>query len=317
MAAQQAIKETKMKLYNILFEQAKTAEEAIQSDYGLFVYTVENDLAVALIDTERCQSIIESYLSKKGNLPVKKTEPVQAEPAPSPLPPLQTGPYDPNVPPWELNEAYESASVKIDWLIEAIGNRAIVGAVGARQSTEDTWRVAYSVAVQKYGPLLYDVAMASVYPAYLCSDYDLTADSQRVWNKMLARNDVEKIPVTELGDDAWSMVNTSFNVAGLTSEAAQKASESMEDQELDLKWFENFVNSLPPEDKAKLGPFYGFRRKAGKNLSKYNTLLKASEEIIDMLAGTMKLKRADVEDAIEQAAINMFKRFYYRKESNS
>lgn len=302
-----------VKLYRILFEQPKTPEEAIKAELGLFVYPVDDSIAAILVDTERCENILKSYLEKKGNLPVKKVEPVAATAPPPPTQQFSTDPYDPNLAPWEINEAYESADVKKQWLTTAIGNRAIVGAVGIRKA--DTWRVSYSVAVEKYGPMLYDVAMASIYPEYLCSDYDLTAASQKVWNKMLERNDVEKIPVTELGDDVYMMVSTSFNVSGLTSKQAEEADKSIGDQEaeLDSEWFENFVNSLPPEDKAKLGPFYGFRRKAGKDLSKYNTLLKASDDIIEMFAGSMKLKRFDVEEAIEAAAIQMFKRFYRKK----
>jgi len=300
-----------MKLYPVLFEAPKTPEQAIEAELGLFVYPADDLISVILIDIERCENILKSYLEKKGNLPVKKIEPVV-----SPTPPQQLligGPYDSNLAPWKINEAYESADVKKQWLTTAIGNRAIVGGVGVRLA--DTWRVSYSVAVEKYGPMLYDVAMASIYPEYLCSDYDLTAASQKVWNKMLERNDVEKIPVTELGDDVYMMVSTSFNVSGLTSKQAEEADKSIGDQEaeLDSEWFENFVNSLPPEDKAKLGPFYGFRRKAGKDISKYNSLLKASDDIIDIFAGSMKLKRFDVEEAIEQAAIQMFKRFYLRR----
>lgn len=301
-----------MKLYQILFEQPKTPEQAIEAELGLFIYPTDDSIAVILVDTERCENILKSYLEKKGNLPVKKVEPVVAPPPPPPQQ-FSTGPYDPNLAPWEINEAYESADVKKQWLTTAIGNRAIVGAVGIRNAAP--WRVSYSVAVEKYGPMLYDVAMASIYPEYLCSDYDLTAASQKVWNKMLERNDVEKIPVTELGDDADMMISTSFNVSGLTSKQAEEAAKNFRDQEvvLDSEWFENFVNSLPLEDKAKLGPFYGFRRNAGKDLSKYNSLRKASDDIIEMFAGSMKLKRFDVEEAIEEAAIAMFKRFYYRK----
>lgn len=300
-----------MKLYPMLFEAAKTPEQAIEAELGLFVYPTDDLISVILIDIERCENILKSYLEKKGNLPVKKIESVVSTTAPQQL---STGdPYDPNLAPWKINEAYESADVKKQWLTTAIGNRAIVGGVGVRLA--DTWRVSYSVAVEKYGPLLYDVAMAAIYPEYLCSDYDLTAASQNIWNKMLSRNDIEKIPVTELGDDLYMMISTSFNVSGLTSKQAEEADKSIGDQEaeLDSEWFDNFVNSLPPEDKAKLGPFYGFRRKAGKDLSKYTYLLKASDDIIEMFAGSMKLKRFDVEEAIEEAAIQMFKRLYPKK----
>jgi hypothetical protein len=259
-----------MKLYPVLFEAPKTPEEAIEAELGLFIYPTDDSIAVILIDSERCENILASYLEKK--------------------------------------EAYKP---KKEWLTTAIGNRAVVGGVGIRHP--DAWRVSFSVAVSKYGPLLYDAAMAAIYPDYLCSDTDITEAAQKVWNKMLERNDVEKIPVTELGDDVYMMISTSFSVAGLTSKQAEEARNSIGDANLDLEWFENFVSSLPPEDKAKLGPFYGFRRKAGKDLSKYNTLIKTSDDIIDIFAGSMKLKRFDVEEAIEQAAIQMFKRFYFRR----
>lgn len=299
-----------MKLYPMLFEAGKTPEHAIEAALGLFIYDAEDSISVILVDTERCENILRSYI--EGNLPVLKPVVAPEEPPPAQL---SKGPYDSNLAPWEINEAYESVDAKKRALATAIGNRAIVGAVGIRKADgADTWRVSYSVAVEKYGPMLYEVAMAAIYPDYLCSDYSLTAASQKIWNKMLERIDVEKIPVTELGGDVYMMVATSFNVSGLTSIQAEEANKSIgnEAKDLDLQWFENFVNSLPPEDKAKLGPFYGFRRKAGKDLSKYDTLLKVTEDIIDMFAGSMKLKRFDVEEAVEQAAINMFKRFYRR-----
>lgn len=268
-----------MKLYQLLFEAAKSPEDAIESELGLFVIRHEKEVVVVLISTTRCEEIVESY------------------------------------------NAITSASMarinfKRTWLSKMIGERAVIGSVVAEEEDPNVWRVLTSVAVAKYGPMLYDVIMGLIYPAYLRSDYSLTDESRNVWNKMLQRKDVEAVSVDKIGygDDPAQAIASSFLVAGLTSAAAKKAEKKLQGrfrgQRAPEGWFKKFMESLPPEDKEKLGPFYGYRKKTGKNLSKYNKLLDAGDDIVGMFEASLDLEKKHVEDAITIASRNMFKRLY-------
>ena len=263
-----------MKLYPIIYtnEAAKTPEEAIEAELGLFVQNDGRSAYVILLSAERCEAIVRSYQTK--GMMAKR---------------------------WGMQE----------WLTIALGNRAIVGGVAADRADGEMWRVSYSVAVEKYGPMLYEAMMGIIYPDYLRSDYSLTKDSQTIWNKMLQRKDVKAVPVDELSDDAWEALTTSFNVAGLTSAAAKKAQKELRQTgEAPEGWFNKFVETLPPEDKEKLGPFYAYQKKTGEHLSKYNTLFEAADDIVRMFQTTLKLSEDDVKDAISIASVDTFRRFY-------
>lgn len=302
-----------MKLYQILFEAAKTPEEAIVAELGLFVRNDGQNANVILISTERCEDIVRSY--KVKGMKLTKAEPrppsVSSVTYSQPSSPIVQGNYDPSLPPWEINEAAISAANRKRWLAEAIGKRAVVGGVAAEKTDEAMWRVSYSVAVEKYGPMLYEAMMGIIYPDYLRSDFSLTKDSQTIWNKMLQRKDVKAVPVDELGDDAWLSLKASFGVAGLTSAAAKKAEEELKRTgEAPEDWFKKFVETLPPEDKEKLGPFYAYQKKTGKNLSKYNKLLDAAYDISLMFQNAFALDAEDVDNALQIASAETFQRFY-------
>lgn len=265
-----------MKLYQLLFEAAKSPEDAIESELGLFVIRHEKEVVVVLISTTRCEEIVESY-----------------------------------------NAITSASMARIDfrqtWLSKMIGKRAVIGSVVAEEADPNVWRVSTSVAVAKYGPMLYDVIMGLIYPAYLRSDYSLTDESRNVWNKMLQRKDVEAVSVDKVGygDDPVQALESSFEVADLTSDAAdQKEYELDNMNRVPKDWFKKFVESLPPEDKEKLGPFYAYRKKTGKNLSKYNKLLDAGDDIVGMFEASLDLEKKHVEDAITIASRNMFERLY-------
>lgn len=302
-----------MKLYPIIYtnEAAKTPEEAIKAELGLFVQNDGASAHVILLSAERCEAIVRSYQAK-GMKPTKaksRTPSISSVTYTQPSSPIVQGDYDPSVPPWDINESV--AGNKQEWLTIALGNRAIVGGVAAERTDGEMWRVAYSVAVEKYGPMLYEAMMGIIYPDYLRSDYSLTKDSQTIWNKMLQRKDVKAVPVDELSDDAWGALTTSFNVAGLTSAAAKKAQKELRQTgEAPEGWFNKFVATLPPEDKEKLGPFYAYQKKTGKNLSKYNTLFEAADDIVRMFQTTLKLSEDDIKNAINIASADTFRRFY-------
>jgi len=299
-----------MKLYPIIYtnEAAKTPTEAIESDLGLIIVDDPDYVSAILISTKRCETIAKTYERLKAKLPKQQDKAQQPTlPATSVL---STEPYNSSLPPWELNEAAGNLA-KLAWLEKAIGNRAVVGNVGANHSDTNMWRVNHSVAFAKYGPMLYEILLGLIYPSYLCSDYSLTKDSRKVWNVMYTRNDVEAIPVSEISDDSWSALRTSFNVAGMESEAAKQAKEKLDEESyVPEDWTETFVASLPPEDKAKLGPFFAYRKKSGSNLSKYNNLLDAGEDVVNMFASTLNLAANSVKETISIAAGITFSRVY-------
>lgn len=293
-------------LFSILFEQAKTPKEAIKADLGLFVALEEDETAtVILLSVERCEAIVNAYGKLDGNVP---TPPPPVAAASTAVPVTSTGTYDPNLPPWVSEDA--SSSAKQVWLQKALANRAIVGGLQANHNDGQLWRVAYSIAVEKYGPMLYETMMGLIYPAYLRSDFSLTSASQTIWNKMLLRKDVEARSVVDLGAPGFV---SSFNVADLKSpeaRAAERDHAKYAHGGIPAGWFEKFLATLPESDKEKLGPFYGFRKKSGKNLGKYNKLINAGNEVVGMFATTLGLTETQVETAILDAGVEMFRRFY-------
>ena len=320
-----------MKLYPLLFsEAAKTVQDALKADAALYVYKGEDEVTCVLFSVNRCHEAIESYLENyQGTLdkPAPKAKQSVAEPA------SVERSSDPRVPPWKskeegeeylrskgLQEASDPVGAKLDWLAQKLGDRAIIGVIRANSldtDRGDLWNIGSSAAVQKYGPLIYDISMAAIYPEYIRSDFSLTPASRKVWNVMMTRKDVERKWVGEWG---VSQVLTSWDVSDIQGDAKTSGKQlnnfiqKVEDYEIDLNenvFNKMFVEKLSPENKAKLGPFYACRLSPDRTkLVDYNRLLKAGDDIIEELAGTFGSNIKDVEDVLLDAAREHFMRLY-------
>jgi len=316
----------KMKLYPLLFlnEAAKTSKEALKAGLGLYVSKTSEELIFVLFSPQRCNEVIESYHKRhKGTLGKVKKE------VPKPLSPpagFSTEPVDPRIPPWKtreegeeylrqqgLKEARDSKDARLDWLEAQLGNRAVVGSVTATwkdtNERDDLWRVNTSSAVQKYGPMIYDLVMASVYPEYIRSDFSLTADSRRVWNVMYTRPDVEHSWVGNWG--VYEVIN-SWNVAGMSEQdnIHDFLNKIKSETPITEKEFNNnFVNKLDSENKEKIGPFYAYRFSGGRSRASAK-LIEAGNAAIEELANSFRVSTQEIEMVLEAASGIQFNRLY-------
>jgi hypothetical protein len=309
-----------MKLYPILFEAAKTSEEALDADLAIYVDKGRSSTTVILFSQNRTLDLIDSYLEKyKGTMKAPPSDwggwdaatridgdKTTDEPAP----------VSSDSAPWSIKESGgDNKDAKIDWLIQKIGNRVVVGAVGATGAVGGIYRVFGSAAVQKYGPMIYEMVMATIYPSYLRSDYSLSSDSRTVWNKMYLRKDVEREWIGSF-EDSIQELETSFGVAGMKSEVAQDFASDLAGGRwrngINKNLFDKeLVAKLPPEDLAKLGPFYAYRLKpSATKLVDYTKLHRLGEDLIEQLAGTFKLPVREIQKILAEAAREQFQRLY-------
>jgi len=320
-----------MKLYPFLFsEAAKTSQDAVNANTGLYVFKSEDEVTCVLFSVDRCHQAIESFLQNyqgTSDKPADKTK----QPVAAPTPMQHSN--DPRVPPWKskeegeaylrskgLQEASDSKEQKLDWLTGKLGSRAIIGVIRANpMDTErgDLWSVGSSAAVQKYGPLVYEIGMGAIYPEYIRSDFSLTPDSRKVWNVMMTRKDVERKWVGEWGS---RQLVTSWDVSDIqpdqktSGKQLNKFFDKVENEEFDLdeaNFNKQFVQILSPENQAKLGPFYAYRLSPDRTkLVDYNLLQKNGEDVIEELAGTFAASTKDIEDVLLDAAREHFMRLY-------
>jgi hypothetical protein len=280
-----AAKRNNMKLYPIIFEAAKTVEEAIDSEMALFVENEPDFTHCILFKEEIIHDLIDAFLEDKRVAASKSVR-------------------------------MTVKAAKIDWLIKHIGREAIVGNVGAMVSSDNLYKVYGSSAVDKFGPLSYEILMAAIFPAYLRSDGNLTDDSRKVWNKMYQRQDVGRHWVGNFSNGNDELI-TSFAAAELTSEVAKDFSSDLgggrwDSVELTEEIFnKELVEKLPPEDLAKLGPFYAYRLQPNKTTTvDYVGLMRRGNDLVEELAGTFKLTIPETEEVMTEASREHFDMLY-------
>lgn len=147
-----------MKLQHLLYEAAKTAEEANEKQ----IAAIKLRGNVILFSTKRFIKIV-----------------------------------DKNREAADLSEVQYNMMGKIK---ESLSQDCIVGQVSYEKfNTGALYMVGSSSGVNKFGPLVYEIVMQSIYPAYLRSDASLKEGSRNVWNNMYQRGDVEKKWVGSFG----------------------------------------------------------------------------------------------------------------------
>ena len=147
-----------MKLEHLLYEAAKTAEEANEKQ----IAAIKLRGNVILFSTKRFMKIVDKNREEA-----------------------------------DLSEVQYNMMGKIK---ESLSQDCIVGQVSyEKYNTGALYGVGNSSGVNKFGPLVYEIVMQSIYPAYLRSDASLRKGSRNVWNKMYQRGDVEKKWVGSFG----------------------------------------------------------------------------------------------------------------------
>ena len=207
-----------------------------------------------------------------------------------------------------------------DFLFTQLAQQAIVGIITFRNHATNLVAVKFSAATDKFGPLLYEIAMGMANPKFVHSDYQLTKGSRVVWQKMYNRTDVERKWLGHFFsnvDDAGIHLHAAAEACGVASQIrVQKFIYDIKLQE--GKWnpveaermFEEKVLSRIG-DRSKFGAMYAYRLAAGGALTDYNKLLANGEDFAEELAGAFKLTTKRVKKEIINAGDEFFMNLYH------
>lgn len=208
----------------------------------------------------------------------------------------------------------------LKWLF---ANKAIIGSITARRRQTDLYAIDATAATDKYGPLLYDLLMGAIYPAYLKSDTRLTAGSRNIWNVMFKRDDVERewlgnvssvIDIKEVMSALSSGWGPSARVAAREYEENHLDSETVESGGGAYNNFVDFVQRLYRISKAdgdNIGPFFAYRKKPGKTeLGDFSKLWRRGIDLIDELAKLYGVTNKDILDKVDEAGQLHFNNLY-------
>ena len=254
-----------MKLQNLLYEAAKTAEEANEKQ----VAAIKIRDNIILFSTKRFIKIVDKHLEAANRSEVQ----------------------------YNL----------MDKLTDSLSKDCIVGQVSYRKTTHGAlFMVGSSSGVNKFGPLVYEIVMQSIYPAYLRSDSSLKEGSRNVWNKMYQRGDVEKKWVGSFGSHTESYINLEDSIISIPKkEMPSEGTKSTKDL---LKiYLEDIHPTAPTEDVFldflrdnnidinNLGNFYAYRTKTGNTGP-----VKAMFELGDQMREYMITKLETTSDAVSE-----------------
>jgi hypothetical protein len=140
----------------------------------------------------------------------------------------------------------------------------------------------YSYAEQKYGPLLYELAMAKIYPDILIPSTLIKPGAVKVWRKMLQRPDVEKVwilrnllrfPGSDHVDPEAERLEPEF------AEVKYKLEQLVGDKRTPITKasVEQAVKYLTPDEQETLTHMYGYRK---NNKALYEGMVELGESFI-------------------------------------
>lgn len=254
-----------MKIYPILYEAAKTAEEANEKQ----IAAIKVRGNVILFSTKRFVKIVD-----------------------------------------KAREAVDLSEVQYDMMgkiKESLSQDCIVGQVSYDKVIGDLFMVGSSSGVNKFGPLVYEIVMQSIYPAYLRSDASLRKGSRNVWNKMYQRGDVEKKWVGSFGGShTESYLNLEDSIKSIPgNEMPSKGTESSKDL---LKIYLRDIHPTAPTEDVFLdflrdnnvdinnhGNFYAYRTTTG-----YTGPVKTMFDLGDQMREYMITKLKATSDAVSE-----------------
>lgn len=271
-----------MKLGPILYsEAAKTPSQAIERDIGLFVNhnATQGSIRLIFFSTHRLQDIAEKYVSGRTDRDMSRMWPEEKE--------------------HELMDEMGAKSV-------------IVATIDATTNESDLWNVSTSAAVNKFGPAIYDILMAAIYPAWLASDTSLTEGSRKVWNTFLQRKDVEHKLLTDWGisnfKNGLSVAKLGYDdhITDLRDALANSSTGEIPEEAL-----QRFFENLTPEQVLRTGPLYAYRKQPAQTaIGSYEKLIQIGEDALEEVAGAMDLDMKHVVYALKTQAAEFFSKMY-------
>lgn len=119
-------------------------------------------------------------------------------------------------------------------------------------------RISYSAAVEKYGPLVYELLINAVYPLWVTSDLSVKDKARRIWAENIARSDdFEHCSMLRLSKwkDAVEKVRRVKNDDAYDAIMAKKTSLNSS------KKLASWMESLDTETKKQMGTLFLFRSK--------------------------------------------------------
>jgi len=255
-----------MKLQHLLYEAAKTAEEANEKQ----IAAIKLRGNVILFSTKRFMKIVDKNREEA-----------------------------------DLSEVQYNMMGKIK---ESLSQDCIVGQVSYDEViTGALYMVGNSSGVNKFGPLVYEIVMQSIYPAYLRSDASLRKGSRNVWNKMYQRGDVEKKWVGSFGGShTESYDNLENSITSIPrNEMPSEGTKSTKDL---LKIYLNKIHPTAPTEDVFLdflrdnnidinnhGNFYAYRTTTG-----YTGPVKTMFDLGDQMREYMITKLEATSDAVSE-----------------
>lgn len=269
-----------MKLQHLLYEAAKTAEEANEKQ----VAAIKIRDNIILFSTKRFMNIV-----------------------------------DKNREAADLSEVQYNMMDKIK---ESLSQDCIVGQVSYHKTYNAAlFMVGSSSGVNKFGPLVYEIVMQSVYPAYLRSDSSLKEGSRNVWNKMYQRGDVEKKWVGSFGGSpAVSYDNLEDSIISIPKkEMPSEGTKSTKDL---LKIYLRDIHPTAPTEDVfldflrdnnidinNLGNFYAYRTTTG-NTGPVKTMFDLGDQMREYMITKLEATSDAVNEAFRGGANKHFSRMY-------
>lgn len=273
-----------MKLQHLLYEAAKTAEEANEKQ----IAAIKLRGSVILFSTKRFMKIVDKHREEA-----------------------------------DLSEVQYNMMGKIK---ESLSKDCIVGQVSFTNIIPGVLSmVGSSSGVNKFGPLVYEIVMQSVYPAYLRSDSSLKEGSRNVWNKMYQRGDVEKKWVGSFGGSpAASYDNLESSIVSIPRNekpANDGVTITKGTKELLKIYLRDIHPTAPTEDVFldflrdnnidinNLGNFYAYRTTTG-NTGPVKTMFDLGDQMREYMITKLEATSDAVSEAFRGGANLHFSRMY-------
>jgi hypothetical protein len=273
-----------MKLQHLLYEAAKTAEEANEKQVAAI--KIRNN--IILFSTKRFIKAVDRHL--------------------------------------EAADLSEVQYNMMDKLTDSLSKDCIVGQVSFTNIIPGVLSmVGSSSGVNKFGPLVYEIVMQSIYPAYLRSDSSLKEGSRNVWNKMYQRGDVEKKWVGSFGGSpAASYDNLESSIVSIPRNekpANDGVTITKGTKEL-LKIYLNNIHPTAPTEDVFLdflrdnnidindhGNFYAYRTTTG-NTGPVKTMFDLGDQMKEYMITKLEATSDAVSEAFRVGSNKHFSRMY-------
>lgn len=151
-----------------------------------------------------------------------------------------------------LQEADRSlAEVNADQVFveDFVGSKSIVASISCHKYSKNVYEVQLASANSGYGPLVYDLALSTLYPNFLISDRrSVSRSAEKVWKFYLNRRaDVEKQPFKP----AYNNIQDYALPALPNYEGADSLTMELEELEIDIEKTKEYIKSLGGIEKQK------------------------------------------------------------------